>query len=128
MERGHELPGKYRVIAHAYHVAGFKEKARYYAKEALKLDADSAKYYLMLAEVEDAFGNFKKAIELEERSYSFDSTNFWTTVLLGIHHSYLGQNEEYLEYMKKFEKILEAMDMIWPWSTFRSCRNNIPKE
>ena len=119
MERGHGLPGKYREIAHAYHVAGFKEKAYYYAKEALMLDDDSAAHYMILAEIEDAFGNFKKAIELEERSYSFDSTNLWTVLLLGVHYSYLGQTETYLEYMKKFDKILKTLDIPWPWGTFR---------
>jgi TolB-like protein/AraC-like DNA-binding protein/Tfp pilus assembly protein PilF len=119
LERGRGLPGEYRNVARAFSTAGFKEKAHRYAKEALKLDGDSAAYYSILAWVENESGNFKKAIEFGERSYSFDSSGLWNNYYLGLHHSYLGHNEAYLAYMKKTEKISKTLDNKDPWFTFR---------
>jgi len=102
--RGPFLPEIYRSMGIAYATAGFKEKANYYIEEALKLDDDSAAYYSSLAVLEDSDGNYQKAIEFGEKSYANDSTNFWVNYQLGINHSYLGHNEEYLEYMKKYNQ------------------------
>ena len=62
LQRGSFLPEIYRRIGKAYTLAGFKEKAYYYSKEALNLDDDSAAYYGSLSEIEDGSGNFKKAV------------------------------------------------------------------
>ena len=119
LQRGPFLPGIYRSIGNSYVMAGFREKFYYYIKEALKLDDDSAAYYKLLAELEDNIGNYKKAIEFGRKSYSIDSTDLRTIFLLGINHSYLGQNEEYLEYMKKYDKKLKTLDQLSPLNIFR---------
>ena len=119
LERGHTLPGKYRRIGRAYAMAGFKEKGHYYVKEALKLDDDSAAYYSDLVNFEDLIGNYDKAIEFGKRSYTIDSTDYLIIYLLGVHHMFLGQFEESLEYFRKYEKRLKTLDKLHPWGTFR---------
>jgi tetratricopeptide (TPR) repeat protein len=119
LQRGPFLPEIYRWIGFAYVMAGFKEKSIYYAKEALKLDDDSAAYYSFLAEIEDCFGNFEKAIEFGKKSYALDSTDWWVIYLLGLDHLYLGQFDEYFKYFKKYETIVKTLDRPHPWGTFR---------
>jgi len=117
LQRGPFLPAIYRSMGSAYATAGFKEKANYYIEEALKLDDDSAEYYGSLAQLEDGVGNYQKAIEFGEKSYSIDSTDYWTIYLLGIHHMFLGQNEESLEYMKKWRQRLDSLNRLNPFGT-----------
>ena len=119
LQRGSFLPRIYKRIAESYAMAGFKEKAYYYAKEGLKLDNDSASYYGTLCEIEEGAGNRQKSIEFGEKSIAIDSTNFWIIWLLGITHNHLGHNEEYLEYMKKYNQRIETLDQLDPFGTFR---------
>ncbi len=115
LHRGSSLPELYWQIGRMYAMAGFKETAYDYVKEALKLDDDSAAYYRSLTEIEDGSGNFEKAIEFGKKSYAIDSTDYWVIYLLGINHSYLGKYEEYLEYIKKYQEILKTLDYPHPW-------------
>ncbi len=111
LQRGPLLPRLYKDIGRAYALAGFKERACYYAKEVLKLDDDSASYYRYLASNEEYNGNYEKAIEYGEKSYTIDSTNLGVIIFLGLHHSFLDQFEEYLEYYKKFDKRVKNFDL-----------------
>ncbi len=104
VHRGPFLPQLLQIIANAYAIAGFNEKAIYYQKEALKLDGDSASYYSFLADVEHSIGNYEKAIEFGEKSNAIDSTYPWVIFLLGLNHTWLGHAEESLEYMKKYDR------------------------
>ena len=110
LQRGRFLPDRYRDLLSAYAYAGFKEKAIYYAKEALNLDDDSIVYYMNLADIEACNGNFKQSIELYKKSYTIDSTHRWVIFQLGFYHSLFGQYEESLEYFKKYERRLETRD------------------
>jgi tetratricopeptide (TPR) repeat protein len=94
------------VFAHV----GFKEKGLYYINEKLKLDDDSASYYHSLAQIEDCYSNFEKAIEFGERAYAIDSTSSELMVILGISHMCLGHFKESLEYFKKQENLNKAQD------------------
>ena len=119
LQRGPLLPRIYRRIGRTYAMAGFKETSIYYAKEALKLDDDSAAFYSNLVEIEDCNGNFEKACEFGEKSYAIDSTDFWVIYLLGLDYLYHGQIEKCLEYFKKYDKSLRILDRSHPWGTFR---------
>jgi len=116
LQRGQFLPDRYRELFLAYAYAGFKEKAIYNAEEALNLDDDSATYYSNLATIEDGIGNYEKAIELYRKSYAIDSTQWRVIFKLGENHSFLGQFEESLEYMRKCTSRL--------WRINRSYSNN----
>jgi tetratricopeptide (TPR) repeat protein len=94
----------------SYVSSGFIEKARYYQKEALKLDNDSALYYCRLTEIEDCNGNIKQAIEFGEKSYSIDSTDQRLLSLLGNQHLYLDQMEKALEYFMEYDEELKKLD------------------
>jgi TolB-like protein/lipopolysaccharide biosynthesis regulator YciM len=119
LHRGPLLPKLYSFISSAYGFAGFEEKKIYYAKEALKLDNDSASYYFSLGSTEETNGNFEKAIEFYKKSYSIDSTDLDVIFRLGMVHSYLGLNEEYLEYIKENHIISETLDKLNPNIIFR---------
>jgi len=119
LHRGPLLPTLYRRIGTAYGAVGFKEKKIYYAKEALKLDNDSAAYYVSLAGTEETNGNFEIAIELRKKANAIDSTNTGGIFRLGMIHSFLGLNEEYLEYFKEFHKRREILDKPNPNGIFR---------
>ena len=110
LERGPFLPHTYRYLGRSYAMAGFREKSIYYAKEAFKMDNDSALYYEGLTEAETFSGNFKQAIEFGEKSYSIDSNNRHILWLLGNQHMYLGQSEESFKY---FKKIRWRLKYIW---------------
>ncbi|KPL16604.1 MAG: hypothetical protein AMS23_09030 [Bacteroides sp. SM1_62] len=114
LNRGSLLPAIYRSLSNALAISGFIEKAVYYENEALKLDNDSATYYKSLMNYEDYRGNYKKAIEYGEKSYAIDSTDRRVIYLLGCHCMFLGQNEESLEYLKKYERRLEVLNIPEP--------------
>ena len=119
LERGHFLPGIYRTMGRAYTMAGFKETSCHYIKEALKLDDDSAAYYLALTDNESIIGNYEKAIEFGEKSYDIDSADYWIINLLGKAHMFIGQFKESLEYYEKFDKRLETLDRLAPNQSYR---------
>jgi TolB-like protein/Tfp pilus assembly protein PilF len=116
LQKGFLLPDLLRRIGRVFARAGFKESAYDYIEEALELDDDSAAYYAVIAEIEESHGNFEKAIKLGEKSLAIDSTNSRLTYRVGLSHSYLGQNERYLEYIKKYHKIIANPDNV-TWST-----------
>jgi TolB-like protein/lipopolysaccharide biosynthesis regulator YciM len=119
LHRGNYLPRIYQHLGHTYAMAGFMEKYRFYKEEALKLDDDSAEYYKALAQLEDANGNFEKAIVLGKKSYAMDSTDLRVMILLGIDHMYLGQLEESLEYWKKYVIRYKTLDLPLSLAVFR---------
>ena len=108
MHRGPFLPELFRRLGGMYSMIGFNEKAKYYLKEALKLDNDSSKYYGSLAAHEETNGNFEKAIELGKKSYATDSTDAYRLLRLGVCHSFFGLYEEYLAYIKKYYKRIQT--------------------
>jgi len=117
--QGPNLPNLYQEIGSVYGWAGFKERYRYYAKEAFKLDGDSAGYYHDLAFSESWVGNFKKGIEYEEKAYAIDSTRYWVLLNLGVSYSFLDQYEESLSYLLEYDKIFKVLDNPDPIGTFR---------
>jgi TolB-like protein/Flp pilus assembly protein TadD len=106
LNRGSELPSLLGSISLAYQFAGFGEKAKYYSKEALKLEVDSVEYFLGLAAYEYDLGNYAKAIEILKKGYAIDSNEIFTLRNLGMSYMFLGQFEESLKY---FEKEIERL-------------------
>jgi len=119
LHRGYFLSEINRRIGIAYAIAGYRSKAQYYVKEALKLEDDSVAYYLSLARIEDNIGNYEKAIEFGKKSYTIDSTNLWVIFLLGNNHMFLGQFEESLEYFKRYNKRLKTLERPHSWNPHR---------
>ena len=103
LNHGSQLPGILRSIGSVYLQAGFLEKSKYYAEEALKLDKDSLEYYENLAYDELASGNFEKSIELYMRC-AIDSSNTYNYWSLGIDYMFLDKHEEALKYFKEWLK------------------------
>ncbi len=110
LHRGSFLPEIYKRLGRNYALAGFKETGCFYIEAALKLDNDSAKYYHIMERVENESGNFEKAIEYGEYSLAIDSTKRSSIFYLGFNHLLLGHIEKFSEYMKAFERELNALD------------------
>jgi len=75
LDHSSHLPSILRELSYAYQWIGFEDKSIYYTNEALKLDNDSAEYFLWLGQQEINKGNFRSAIELWKKSYADDSIN-----------------------------------------------------
>jgi TolB-like protein len=119
LNHGRQLPGMLRGLGgyYAWH-AGFHEKAKYYIEEAFKLDLDSIEYYGAFIEVERAFGNYEKSIELQNKYYAFDSTNVDILAWFAFDYHMLHRDKESLKYVKKFENRLEEQ----PWIYYSSMK------
>jgi TolB-like protein/Flp pilus assembly protein TadD len=72
--RGDERPSLLRDLGAAYLDVGFIEKAKYYYKEALALDKDSAVYLSEIAWLEMSLENFEEAYKLNKKFLKIDST------------------------------------------------------
>jgi len=119
LQRGPLLPRINRALGWAYGRAGFKKISISYVEEAFKLDNDSALYYKSLASIEDCFGNIETAIDFGEKSYSYDSTDYWVIFLLGTHNLWLGQFQKSLVFFEKYDKLLKTIDRPHTFGTFR---------
>jgi TolB-like protein/AraC-like DNA-binding protein len=106
LHRGAYLQSIYRSIVHAYALAGFKEKATYYAKEVLKLDYDSTAYFAQIAHNEFNTRNYEKSIEYYKKVYHKDSNRIWVNYWVGINYIWLGRFDVGFEYFKKLEDII----------------------
>jgi TolB-like protein len=114
LERGVLLPGIFRDLGFYYAASGFKEKAIYYYKEALKLDDDSLQYYYSLGHDEFNTRNYGKAIEFMNKCYAIDSNNRSVNFYLGQGHLWLDRYEEGLKYFKNVENLLKTADIKIP--------------
>lgn len=72
--RGVERPSLLRDLGTAFLDVGFIEKAKYYYKEALALDKDSANYLYKIAWLEMSLENYRESYELNKRFLKIDST------------------------------------------------------
>ncbi|MBN1624856.1 MAG: hypothetical protein JW903_10840 [Clostridia bacterium] len=108
LNRGSESPGYLRALSDLYLNAGFIEKARYYAREAFRLDGDSLKFYLNSGWIETWSGNYLKGLENANKAYSMDSTNLTGLHLLGHTQMFLRNYDEALFYFKKYIECQQA--------------------
>ena len=69
------------VLGMIYRNVGFPEKARDYWQEALKLNGDSAAYYLLLSDTEIYQNNRIRAVEFYNRAMAFDSTKSYVDLI-----------------------------------------------
>jgi TolB-like protein/Tfp pilus assembly protein PilF len=83
--------------------SGFRELAKTYNLEAIKLETDSIKYYFWLYNFE---GDSQKKLEFLEKGYSIDSTN--TTILLELSEYYLS-TDQFKESTRFFRKFLDKL-------------------
>jgi TolB-like protein len=112
LNRGEQLPELLRSsIGWEYMLAGFPEKAYYYWKEALVLDGDSAKYYLLLAINEFYCGNYEKSIKYIDKVYSKDSIDIKPLIFIGLalNHIFISNYEVSLKYINKYLELLESL-------------------
>jgi tetratricopeptide (TPR) repeat protein len=72
--RGADLTILLGQLARSYLDVGFREKAKYYYTEALKLGGDSVQYFNSLAFLEFCFEDFDEALKLAKRGYEIDTT------------------------------------------------------
>ena len=113
LNRGNLLPMLLRKYSDAYAMAGFLEKAEYYAKEALALDGDSALYYFALSKqarltgVGESNKILKVVTETLEREYLKDTGNVYVLGSLALNYLYLHQYDESLNYGQKYINRLE---------------------
>jgi TolB-like protein/Tfp pilus assembly protein PilF len=113
LNHGKGLPEILRKLGQGLGIySGFNDVAEYYLKEALKLDNDSAKYWVYLSTSYGNMGNYIKAIELDRKTIGTDSVTPYA-LKLASDLSFSGNNKEalawfikYFQYVKK-NKILE---------------------
>ncbi|MBE0676811.1 MAG: tetratricopeptide repeat protein [Bacteroidales bacterium] len=72
--RGDERLSLLRNLGWAYLDCGFIDKDKYYVKEILTLNEDSASYFLELAWIEFSLENFEECLKLSKKAKDFDST------------------------------------------------------
>jgi TolB-like protein len=99
--RGKDLPDLFYSLGDVYMEVGFIDKGKYYYKEALTLDGDSASYFKRLAWLEFSLENFEKAIEFLEKALAIDSTN----IPFDPYYTYAGKDKEAYNYYTKLIKI-----------------------
>ena len=105
--RGPFLPSILIDLGRAYLQAGFPEKCRSFAHQALMLDGDSISYYTDIFMIESYFGNgYEKSLE---EIYLMDTTRTDILGRLGEQYGFEGKFEESLMYLKKYFKRLEAL-------------------
>ena len=109
INHGTNTPGILRGVGTFCSVyIGSKEKANYYFKEALRLDGDSLQHFNCLANEEMWSGDFKKAIELFNKSYARDSNQIGNLEAIGLCYLFMRQDKEVLKYYKKFAERTKA--------------------
>lgn len=111
LNNGNNTPDIFRGVGFFYSMyAGFRDKADYYFKEALKLDGDSTQYLNCIANGELWLtGNFQKAIELFNKSYAIDSGQIGNLRAIGLCYLFMRQGNEVLKYYKRFDDRAKAL-------------------
>jgi TolB-like protein len=109
LNRSKDLPGLYWDIGSIYgSCAGFTDKAKSYALEALKQDGDSAHYFRFTGYSAWQAEDFTNAIKLYNNCLRIDSSFTETLFALGETYLFLGMKEESLKWYKKYLQRLEA--------------------
>ena len=72
--RGDERKSLLQNLGWAYLDCGFIDKDKYYTKEKLALDKDSASYFFELAWIEFCLENFEECLRFSKKANDFDST------------------------------------------------------
>ena len=107
LHRGPFLPDILRGLGRAYWQAGFPEKTRFYANQALLLNGDSIRYYFIIDWVEKYSSNgFAKSLE---SIYVMDTTRNEILLQVGNQYGMEGKFEESLMYLKKYFERLEVL-------------------
>jgi TolB-like protein len=75
------LAAYFTVLGMIYRNVGFPEKARDYWQAALKLNGDSAAYYLLLSDIEIYQNNHIRAVEFYNRAMAIDSTKSYVDLI-----------------------------------------------
>jgi TolB-like protein/tetratricopeptide (TPR) repeat protein len=112
LNRDSKLPVLFRNISWVYSGAGFREKAEYYNKEALKLDRDSLSFYETLSFIEETNGNYTKALDLNKRVYALDTSRVEILWKIGNIYVFLEKYDEALDWFKKFLKHPEYLGYV----------------
>ena len=112
LNRDSKLPVLFRNISWVYSGAGFREKAEYYNKEALKLDRDSLSFYETLSFIEETNGNYTKALDLYKRVYALDTSRVEILWKIGNIYVFLEKYDEALDWFKKFLKHPEYLGYV----------------
>jgi len=98
----------YRWFGHACFVTGFFDMGEEYLKKALAFDGDSGLYFSAMGNLENAKGNYKKAVEFEAEAYS-----------LGQYFGFIGLWElifsEQIEVANKWVKLSEEENQPGWW-------------
>jgi TolB-like protein/Flp pilus assembly protein TadD len=104
--RGDERPSLLRDLGSTYLDVGLIEKAKYYYKEALTLDKDSAKYLSDIAWLEMSLENYEEAYKLNKKFLEIDSTYLQNLPFYPSGYEY--EEEAYImakNYVEKMKKL-----------------------
>jgi len=121
---GSQLPQILTAVFWALMNSGFNEESKYYSREILKLDNDSAKFYIHLSGIESILGNYDKELEFLTKAYKIDSNK----VVDGFGHilgklvncyTNLGKFNIALDYYKKYNKTQYAQKNTNVWASHR---------
>jgi TolB-like protein/AraC-like DNA-binding protein/Tfp pilus assembly protein PilF len=111
LNHGRDLVQTLKTIGSDYYKAGFPDQGNYFLLEALKLDGDSDKYFnIKVRCIASTLGDYKRAVEHFENSYSSNPANEEVLLLLGYYNSLLGYDEESLKYYKIYLSVINDSD------------------
>jgi TolB-like protein len=106
--RGNERPSLLQNVGESYLWIGFIDKAKYYFREKLILDGDSANYFSNLAWVEFCIENIENAILFNEKASKID-----TAYIPNIDwYNFAGQHQEaYIFTKKRIEQLKKSGEL-----------------
>jgi TolB-like protein/AraC-like DNA-binding protein/lipoprotein NlpI len=102
--RGNDRSSILYYLGNLFMNVGFMDKAKYYFKEALTLNGDSARYFGALIYVEFGRENFEEAYKMAKKAYEIDTTFLTDFITIGIPPVKI---EEAYQYAKKMVKYYE---------------------
>ena len=112
LHRGSQLSEILYKYAWAFQWAGLMDMADQYIREAVKLDGDSATYFVSLGTSERYLGNYNECIAYYEKALKFDSLRLTILMNLGEACGINGDRVKSLKYIKKYIDRLNALGLI----------------
>ena len=99
--RGTKLAFILDYVSDTYLMVGLIEQGVHYMNEILKLENDSAEYFLSMAGIGTITSNYKMALDYAQKAYQFDSTNYAVTEKIASSYFFLKQYDNAIRYWLK---------------------------
>jgi len=97
-------------LVEIYSIAGFPEKAKYYATELLSINLDSAWYYFSLSWIAFLYWNIDESYSYAEKAMQIDSANY-SMVYFALLHRTGNYKRLYVDFLKPYESDFYSGDL-----------------